>query len=64
VVVDMVKVLLVELATKLLRSVVVATPLIVVVKFVPEVVKLLLEIIVVVAITPLTFVVKTFPITL
>jgi hypothetical protein len=60
----MVKVLEVELATKLLRSVVVATPLIVVVKFVPEVVKLLLEIIVVVAITPLTFVVKTFPITL
>jgi hypothetical protein len=34
----MVKVLEVELATKLLRSVVVATPLIVVVKFVPEVV--------------------------
>jgi hypothetical protein len=32
------KVLEVELATKLLRSVVVATPLIVVVKFVPEVV--------------------------
>jgi hypothetical protein len=64
VVVDMVKVLEVELATKLVRSVVVATPLIVVVKLEPEVVKLLLEIIVVVAITPLTFVVKTFPITL
>jgi hypothetical protein len=60
----MVKVLEVELATKLVRSVVVATPLIVVVKLEPEVVKLLLEIIVVVAITPLTFVVKTFPITL
>jgi predicted dinucleotide-binding enzyme len=64
VVVDMVKVLVVELATKLLKLVVVATPFIVVVKLVPEVESALEDITLVVATTPLILVVKTFPITL
>jgi hypothetical protein len=58
------KLLVVDDATRFVRSVVVETPFTEVVRLLPLVDRLLLLITVVVAITPFTFVVSTFPVTL
>ena len=61
--VDIESVFEVELATRLVRSVVVAMPLMVVVRVVPEVARLLLVITDVVAVRPLMVVERMFPVT-